>query len=111
LAVPAERLVEDAVANEERVWAWVPELNAGQGEAVELFTHNVFDGRWLTSVTAPEGQKLHFKFFKTGPGADPRRDGLSQVTWEYGGEGNDREAQLADKAVQVIRDKYNWGAR
>jgi mitochondrial cardiolipin hydrolase len=95
---------------DERVWAWVPQLNFGKGGAVELFTHETFAGRWITAIPMPPGSRSSFKLFKASAQHDPNLHGLQGVHWEYEGMGNDRSVQAAPMAVDVIQGSYVWGS-
>ena len=93
----------------DRVWAWVPELNNGRGGAVEFFTHETFDGKWVSSIPMPLNATYRFKMFKTSKFTDPNVSGLNGAQFEYEGMGNDRTVSAASMAVHVIRGSYVWG--
>ncbi len=94
----------------ETLWVWSPQLGA-RGGAMQLLTHDLFMGRWITSVSLPPTKKtLQFKFFKMPVGADPNRDGnISRATWEYPGQGNERSLPMPLLPVHGIRNLYTWG--
>lgn len=111
LTSPAIISVDGVPANplNERVWAWVPELNYGKGGAVEFFTHETFAGKWVSSIPMPLNVTWHFKLFKASKYHDPNSSGLGGVQFEYDGMGNDRAVTAAPIAVHVIRGSYTWG--
>ncbi len=93
----------------EQVWVWVRQLEeSAKLKAVPLFTHNVFAGRWVTTIPVPPRSTIQFKFFKVPRGFDPNRNVIPTAAWEYH-TGGDRSLTVAPLGVHVIRDKYRWG--
>ena len=91
----------------ERLWAWVPQLNSNRGGAVEFYTHETFNGKWIGSIPMPLNTTYNFKMFKAPLGIDPNRAGIGSATWEYSGP--DRSVTSAPIAIGVIRGSYVWG--
>jgi phosphatidylserine/phosphatidylglycerophosphate/cardiolipin synthase-like enzyme len=91
---------------------WVRVANArGNGVSLPLFTHEVFNGRWLVAVPVPLGETLQFKFYKSARRyfAKLINLGLPNESWEYGGIGNDRTVVAPNLSVQAIKGRYTWG--
>ncbi len=94
-------------ANQEQLWAWVARAD-GSTAFLPLFTHEVFAGRWLTTVMAAPGSIVKFKFLKTPKAWDPNFQPPKGEWWEYDGSTN-RELTVAPLAVHIVNGIYKWG--
>lgn len=95
----------------EQVWVWVQQIEEGAGvKAIPLFTHDVFNGRWLTSAPVPPTWKIQFKFFKVPKGWDPNAQGVPGEAWEYPVSfAPNRQLTVAPLGVHVVEKIYRWG--
>ncbi|MGE0614581.1 MAG: phospholipase D-like domain-containing protein [Bacteriovoracia bacterium] len=95
----------------QRVWAWVPQLNANQGGAVELFTYReeIFGGKWVGSISLPLGWDFGYKLLVTDAKTVPSPQNLGSLRWEYEGVGNDRRERMPTTAVHRVPGKTTFG--
>lgn len=91
--------------NTNSMWAWSPTLEMG----LQLFTHHVFAGRWLTVVPISPGKTLAYKFLITPKEEVPSKNNLKpSFNWEFDGVHN-RSITLPNMALQKIEGHYKWG--
>jgi HKD family nuclease len=91
----------------ERVWAHVVDAR-GHTTDIELFTHRVFDGAWVTSVPLPLGVAATMKFFKTPHNTD-QNNPVGQAIWEFDGLDRNRSLLPFSLGTAIIRNSYLWG--
>jgi phosphatidylserine/phosphatidylglycerophosphate/cardiolipin synthase-like enzyme len=101
----------DANPETDSLWAWITIPGSVFQYAAELYTHRAFNGQWVTSVPLLPGTGFNFKFFKAWKGYSPITDGLNNVSFEWGGSGNDRHYKLAPFAVHTVPGRFTFGVR
>ena len=89
------------------VWVW----DSTNEQAVKLYTHRNFEGKYIGTLQGEPGSVLRFKFLLAPKGVQVNKSNLSQMIFEYGGIGNDREFGLQSLNLHSVTEDFFWGYR